>query len=127
MGDQRHEGLALLRHGAHERAPGLPGRRRPARGFKTVLVTEADHPFRKHWWPPGHIVGWGDTFLHEVLHFLAAIAGDGEVAPYGADFEDGYRGARSAMRSSARRGAAVVSRSPIDFLLLIVAVPGDSM
>ena len=62
-----------------------------ARGAKTVLVTEADHPFMKLWWPPGHIVGWGDTFLHEAVHLLEAIAGDGEVAPYGADFEDGYR------------------------------------
>jgi predicted dehydrogenase len=62
-----------------------------ARGFKTVLVSEADHPFWEHWWPPGHIIGWGDTFVHELHHVLAAIAGDGAVAPHGATFEDGYR------------------------------------
>jgi predicted dehydrogenase len=62
-----------------------------ARGFKTVLVSEADHPFWEHWWPPGHIIGWGDTFVHELHHMLAAIASDGDVAPYGATFEDGYR------------------------------------
>jgi predicted dehydrogenase len=62
-----------------------------ARGFKTVLVTEADHPFMRFWWPPGHIVGWGDTFMHEAHHLLEAIATDGGVAPYGATFEDGYR------------------------------------
>lgn len=62
-----------------------------ARGFKTVLVSEGDHPFWEHWWPPGHIVGWGDTFVHELHHFLGAVAGRHEVAPYGADFEDGYR------------------------------------
>src|SRR5438105_11235642 len=64
-----------------------------ARGFKTVLVSETDHPFWQHWWPPGHIIGWGDTFVHELHHFLQAIADDTEVAPYGADFEDGYRAA----------------------------------
>ncbi len=64
-----------------------------ARGFKTVLVSEADHPFWEHWWPPGHIVGWGDTFVHELHHFLAAIAGDSDVGPHGATFEDGYRAA----------------------------------
>jgi predicted dehydrogenase len=64
-----------------------------ARGFKTVLVTEPDHPFAEHWWPPGHIVGWGDTFVHELHHFLAAIADDTDVAPHGATFEDGYRAA----------------------------------
>ena len=64
-----------------------------ARGFKTVLVSETSHPFWEHWWPPGHIVGWGDTFVHELHHFLAAIAADTDVAPHGATFEDGYRAA----------------------------------
>ncbi len=64
-----------------------------ARGFKTVLVSETDHPFWEHWWPPGHIIGWGDTFVHEVHHFLQAIVDDSDVAPYGATFEDGYRAA----------------------------------
>src|SRR3954454_12988933 len=64
-----------------------------ARGFKTVLVSETNHPFWEHWWPPGHIIGWGDTFVHELHHMLAAIANDTAVAPYGATFEDGYRAA----------------------------------
>jgi predicted dehydrogenase len=67
-----------------------------ARGFKTVLVSEADHPFWQYWWPPGHIIGWGDTFVHELHHVLEAIATDGDVAPYGATFEDGYRAAEVA-------------------------------
>ena len=64
-----------------------------ARGFKTVLVSEADHPFWEFWWPPGHIIGWGDTFVHELHHLLDAIADDTDVAPHGATFEDGYRAA----------------------------------
>jgi predicted dehydrogenase len=67
-----------------------------ARGFKTVLVSEADHPFWEYWWPPGHIIGWGETFVHELHHMLRAIADDGDVAPYGATFEDGYRAAEVA-------------------------------
>ena len=62
-----------------------------ARGFKQVLVSERDHPFWELWWPPGHIIGWGDTFVHEVAHLVRAIADDGDVAPHGATFEDGYR------------------------------------
>ncbi len=62
-----------------------------ARGFKTVLVSEANHPFWEYWWPPGHIIGWGDTFVHELHHVLQAIADDTDIAPYGATFEDGYR------------------------------------
>jgi predicted dehydrogenase len=64
-----------------------------ARGWKTVLVSEADHPFWEHWWPPGHIIGWGETFVHEIHHLLGAIAHDTDVAPHGATFEDGYRAA----------------------------------
>jgi predicted dehydrogenase len=67
-----------------------------ARGFKNVLVTETDHPFWEHWWPPGHIVGWGETFVHELHHFLGAIADGTDVAPHGATFEDGYRAAEVA-------------------------------
>ena len=45
------------------------------------------------WWPPGHGLGWGDTFTLEVRLLLEAIAGGCSVAPHGATFEDGYRAA----------------------------------
>ena len=80
-----------------------------ARGFKTVLVSESDHPFWDFWWPPGHIIGWGDTFVHEVHHLLRAIADDTDVAPYGATFEDGYRATEvcDAIVSSSESGSRV--------------------
>src|SRR5207302_1226842 len=62
-----------------------------ARRNRRVLVTEPEHPFMRHWWPPGHILGWGDTFTHQLAHLLEAIAGEHDVAPHGATFEDGYR------------------------------------
>jgi predicted dehydrogenase len=66
-----------------------PGAR--AQGFRTVLVTEADHPFWEHWWPHGHIIGWEHTFVHELHHLLSCIATGSPVGPHGATFEDGYR------------------------------------
>jgi predicted dehydrogenase len=60
-------------------------------GFRTVLVSEADHPFWKWWWPHGHMLGWEHTFVHELRHLLDAIASDSDVGPHGATFEDGYR------------------------------------
>jgi predicted dehydrogenase len=62
-----------------------------AQGFRTVLVSEAEHPFWEWWWPPGHMIGWEHTFVHEIHHLLRAIADDTDVAPHGATFEDGYR------------------------------------
>jgi predicted dehydrogenase len=84
-----------------------------ARGFRTVLVSEENHPFWEHWWPPGHIIGWGDTFVHELHHFLGAVAGEHEVAPHGATFEDGYRAAEvcDAIVRSGESG----SREPVSY------------
>jgi len=62
-------------------------------GFHTINVTESHHPFISNWWPQGHIIGWEHTFVHEITHLLDAIVNDHEVAPYGADFNDGYRNA----------------------------------
>jgi predicted dehydrogenase len=65
--------------------------------FDALLVSEGG-PYRvEHvtgdWWPPGHGLGWGDTFTLEYANLVRAIAGEGSVAPYGATFEDGYRAA----------------------------------
>ena len=86
-----------------------------ARGFKTVLVSETDHPFWDLWWPPGHIVGWGDTFTHEVLHLLRAIGEDTDVGPHGATFEDGYRAAEvcDAIVRSGETGSRVTVAVPL--------------
>jgi predicted dehydrogenase len=78
-----------------------------AQGFRTVLVSEADHPFWEHWWPHGHIIGWEHTFVHEIHHLLTAIRDDTDVAPHGATLEDGYRAAEicDAMLRSADGGS----------------------
>jgi len=57
-------------------------------GFRNILVTESVHPFIDAWWPPGHIIGWEHTFIHEVADLLRAIAAGENVK---ADFYDGLR------------------------------------
>jgi predicted dehydrogenase len=86
-------------------AGSTPGPR--AQGFRTVLVSEADHPFWEHWWPQGHMIGWEHTFVHELHHLLTAIRDDAPVGPHGATLEDGYRAAEvcDAMLRSSRTGA----------------------
>jgi predicted dehydrogenase len=72
-------------------------------GFRNVLVTESAHPFLEAWWPPGHIIGWEHTFIHEIRDLLVAIARGSEVKP---DFEDGWRCQQilDAIELSAREG-----------------------
>jgi predicted dehydrogenase len=81
-----------------------PGPR--AQGFRTVLVSEAFHPFWEHWWPHGHIIGWEHAMVHEIHHLLTCIAKNQKIGPHGATFEDGYRTAEicDAIQRSARTG-----------------------
>jgi predicted dehydrogenase len=61
-------------------------------GFRTILVTEAEvHDFIKHWWPPGHMLGWEHHHCHTVFHFMYCIANGIDVGPWGATFDDGLR------------------------------------
>jgi predicted dehydrogenase len=78
-------------------------------GFRTVSVTESEHPFMANWWPPGHVIGWEHTFVHEIHHLLKAIAEDGDVEPHGATFRDGYRAAEvcDAIARSSEAGQSV--------------------
>lgn len=57
-------------------------------GFKTILVTESTHPYIKAWWPPGHIIGYEHTFIHEVYDLMQALARDKMPSP---NFVDGVK------------------------------------
>jgi predicted dehydrogenase len=84
-----------------------------ASGFRTTLVTEPTDPFWEWWWPPGHVIGWDHLFAHELHHMLGAIAGDHQVQPHGATFEDGYRAAE--VCDAILRSAAYGRRETIEY------------
>ena len=73
------------------------------RGYETVLVTEESDPYVDRWWPPGHVIGWEHTFVHENYEFLSAVA-DGDA--FEPSFEDGYAVQRvlAAIERAAERG-----------------------
>jgi len=78
-------------------------------GFKTVSVTEANHPLYAAWWPHGHNIGWEHAHIHELHHLINAIANDTNISPYGATFEDGYKCAVicDAILASSESGSSV--------------------
>ncbi len=57
-------------------------------GFKTVMVTEADHPYVGAWWPPGHIIGYEHTFVHALWDFLSCLESDRMPEP---SFKEGVK------------------------------------
>ena len=56
------------------------------RGFRRIVVTEAQHPYAGSWWPPGHILGYEHSFVHAVYELLTALGEDRDPEP---SFRDG--------------------------------------
>jgi predicted dehydrogenase len=89
----------------------LESDRRGQRGFRTILVTEREHPFVKAWWPPGHVIGYEHTFTHTVFDLLEAMADNRVPEP---SFVDGVRNQRvlDAIERSARTRRWQTVRTP---------------
>jgi myo-inositol 2-dehydrogenase/D-chiro-inositol 1-dehydrogenase len=49
------------------------------RGWRSIHVTDSDHPYMKRWWVPGLQIGYEHTFIHQFADFLQA-AGEGKDA-----------------------------------------------
>src|SRR6266550_1765349 len=52
-----------------------------ARGWRSIHVTDNDHPYMKHWWVPGLQIGYEHTFIHQFADFLDAAAQGRSAAP----------------------------------------------
>jgi myo-inositol 2-dehydrogenase/D-chiro-inositol 1-dehydrogenase len=56
------------------------------RGWKSIHVTDGDHPYMKHWWVPGLQIGYEHTFIHQFADFLLGVGANKPAAP---TFRDG--------------------------------------
>ena len=45
------------------------------RGWRSIHVSDGDHPYMNHWWVPGLQIGYEHTFVHQVANFRPAPAG----------------------------------------------------
>jgi predicted dehydrogenase len=50
-------------------------------GYRRILVTEPGHPYLEAWWPPGHVLGWEHTFVHQARDLLVDVAGGDDPEP----------------------------------------------
>jgi predicted dehydrogenase len=50
-------------------------------GWRTILVTDSDHPYMKHWWVPGCVIGYEHTFINALADFLAGLESGVPVRP----------------------------------------------
>jgi len=51
------------------------------RGWRSVHITDSDHPYMKRWWVPGLQIGYEHTFIHQFADFLEGLALGKPAAP----------------------------------------------
>jgi myo-inositol 2-dehydrogenase/D-chiro-inositol 1-dehydrogenase len=56
------------------------------RGWRSLHITDGDHPYMKHWWVPGLQIGYEHTFVHQAADFLDGLASGALASP---TFRDG--------------------------------------
>jgi predicted dehydrogenase len=55
-------------------------------GWTNILVTEPVHEYVNNWWPPGHIIGWEHSFVHQLADFVKCVVKKKPATP---DFAHG--------------------------------------
>jgi predicted dehydrogenase len=57
------------------------------RGWRSILVTDADQPYMERWWIPGTSIGYEHSFIHQVADFFKSLEGNEPCHP---TFKDAY-------------------------------------
>jgi predicted dehydrogenase len=58
------------------------------RGWRSIHVTDGDHPYMGKWWVPGLQIGYEHSFVHQVADFLEGVAKGKPAQP---DFRNAYQ------------------------------------
>ena len=53
----------------------------PLRGWKSIHISDSDHPYLKHWWVPGLNLGYEHTFVHQVADFIEGLQNNKPASP----------------------------------------------
>jgi myo-inositol 2-dehydrogenase/D-chiro-inositol 1-dehydrogenase len=51
------------------------------RGWRSVHITDGDHPYMKNWWVPGLQIGYEHSFTHQFADFVQAVGEGNSAAP----------------------------------------------
>ncbi len=57
----------------------------PMRGWRSIHVSDSDHPYMGNWWVPGLNIGYEHSFVHHVADFIKGVE---EGKPAGPTFRD---------------------------------------
>ena len=51
------------------------------RGWRSIHVTDSDHPYMDKWWVPGLQIGYEHSFVHQIADFLQGLASGNPTHP----------------------------------------------
>ncbi|MFL6351201.1 MAG: Gfo/Idh/MocA family protein [Bryobacteraceae bacterium] len=51
------------------------------RGWRSIHMTDGEHPYMKHWWVPGLQIGYEHTFVHQVADFISGLSSNRVPGP----------------------------------------------
>ncbi len=51
------------------------------RGWRSIHVTDGDHPYMDKWWVPGLAIGYEHSFVHQVADFLDGVSKGKPASP----------------------------------------------
>jgi len=50
-------------------------------GWRSILVTDFEHPYMDHWWVPGCVIGYEHTFINALADFLMSLKTGEKYSP----------------------------------------------
>ena len=51
------------------------------RGWRSLHITDSDHPYMKNWWVPGLAIGYEHSFVHQVADFFEGLSKKKPASP----------------------------------------------
>ena len=72
-------------------------------GWRTILVTDPDHPYMGNWWVPGCVIGYEHTFINALADFLKGLETGEPVRPNFRDALETQRVCDAVLKSAEKR------------------------
>ena len=82
------------------------------RGWRSIHVTDGDHPYMAKWWVPGLQIGYEHSFTHQVADFLGGLDGGPVVVPTFREALATDRVTDAVLASAASRQWVEIGRGP---------------
>jgi predicted dehydrogenase len=73
------------------------------RGWRSIHITDGDHPYMDKWWVPGLSIGYEHSFIHQMADFLESLETGEPCAPTFKDALETQKVCEAVLQSAAER------------------------